>query len=175
MSSDLYEGPVRSHAGTVPATIPAEMFLPARESVGMGVAVALEQAVAARARPHPVRDPLSDRRVLTTPAPAGLGLDLQAGSTPWPTLLDRVTLLSAREMEVLLLLGTGASNRTIAGRLKVAERTVKAHVAQVMAKLVVESRLQAGLVSLVFQLVCEGSLPLASPNRGGRPAGDASG
>jgi len=75
-----------------------------------------------------------------------------AGSTTWPVLLDRVSLLSAREMEVFVLLGVGASNRTIAGSLGVAERTVKAHVAQVMAKLVVESRLQAGLVSQVFQM-----------------------
>jgi DNA-binding NarL/FixJ family response regulator len=75
-----------------------------------------------------------------------------AGSTTWPVLLDRVSLLSAREMEVFILLGVGASNRTLAGSLGVAERTVKAHVAQVMAKLVVESRLQAGLVSQVFQM-----------------------
>jgi DNA-binding NarL/FixJ family response regulator len=82
-------------------------------------------------------------------------LDVPDGSTPWRTLLERVTLLSTRDTEVLLLLGTGASNRSIANRLNVTERTVKAHVAQVMAKLVVESRLQAGLVSLVFQMTRE--------------------
>jgi DNA-binding NarL/FixJ family response regulator len=77
-------------------------------------------------------------------------------------VLRRVELLSAREMQTFLLLGAGASNRTIAGRLTVTERTVKAHVAQVMGKLVVESRLQAGLVSLVYQLTYSGAPVLVS-------------
>ncbi|MGW4113725.1 helix-turn-helix domain-containing protein [Actinosynnema sp. NPDC004786] len=89
----------------------------------------------------------------------------------WRTLLDRVDLLSVREREVLLLLGAGASNRTIATRLNVAERTVKAHVAQVMAKLVVESRLQAGLVSLVFQWTRDGSALVGSSIPGESPTG----
>jgi DNA-binding NarL/FixJ family response regulator len=110
-----------------------------------------------------------DRPSTTGVRPEPFGLDLPAGNIAWATLVDRVTLLSSREMEVLLLLGTGASNRTIAGRLNVAERTVKAHVAQVMAKLVVESRLQAGLVSLVFQLLRDGS-PAASDRRVSKPS-----
>jgi DNA-binding NarL/FixJ family response regulator len=84
------------------------------------------------------------------------------GPATWPPVLGRVTQLSAREMEVFLLLGKGASNRTIAGRLGVTERTVKAHVAQVMAKLVVESRLQAGLVSQVYQMAHVAAPPLVS-------------
>jgi DNA-binding CsgD family transcriptional regulator len=104
------------------------------------------------------------RGVLPALAPAGFGFELLAGSTTWPTLLDRVVLLSAREMEVFLLLGVGASNRTIASGLNVAERTVKAHVAQVMAKLAVESRLQAGLVSQVFRMTNEGTLSIAPPD-----------
>jgi DNA-binding CsgD family transcriptional regulator len=104
------------------------------------------------------------RGVLPALAPAGIGFELLAGSTAWPTLLDRVALLSAREMEVFLLLGVGASNRTIASGLSVAERTVKAHVAQVMAKLAVESRLQAGLVSQVFRMTYEGALSIEPPD-----------
>lgn len=90
-------------------------------------------------------------------------LGLPGDDATWRTLLGRVDLLSVREREVLLLLGVGASNRTIASRLNVAERTVKAHVAQVLAKLVVESRLQAGLVSLVFQWTGDGSRLAGSP------------
>jgi DNA-binding NarL/FixJ family response regulator len=85
-----------------------------------------------------------------------------AGPGPWSVVLRRVELLSARERETFVLLGAGASNRTIAGRLNVTERTVKAHVTQVMAKLVVESRLQAGLVSLVYQLTYSGAPELVS-------------
>ena len=108
----------------------------------------------------PFREWALQRDVLPTLAPAGFGIELLAESTAWPPLLDRVTLLSAREMDVFLLLGVGASNRTIARRLSVAERTVKAHVAQVMAKLVVESRLQAGLISQVFWMTYEGALSI---------------
>lgn len=69
----------------------------------------------------------------------------------WNDEIARVKLLSDREVQVFLLLGRGESNRTIATRLGIAERTVKAHMAQIMAKLCVESRLQAGLVSYACQ------------------------
>ena len=111
-----------------------------------------QRTVPIGADPDTFREWGLQRGVLPTLAPADSALELLAGSRTWPTLLARVTLLSAREMEVFLLLGVGASNRTIARELNVAERTVKAHVAQVMAKLVVESRLQAGLVSQMFQM-----------------------
>ncbi|ATL69911.1 response regulator transcription factor [Nocardia terpenica] len=71
-------------------------------------------------------------------------------STPlskWLPVAERAKLLSGREMEVFELLGVGFSNRMIASELYVTERTVKAHMAQILAKLGVESRLQAGLVA----------------------------
>ncbi|MGW5734106.1 MULTISPECIES: response regulator transcription factor [Streptomyces] len=70
-----------------------------------------------------------------------------AESPSWEAELTRVPLLSAREHEVFTLLGEGYSNRSISRRLDIAERTVKFHVAQVLSKLNVESRLQAGLVA----------------------------
>lgn len=116
----------------------------------------------------PFRPRSAGRGVISAlPSESGLAGD----RTTWRTLLDRVDLLSVREREVLLLLGAGASNRTIASRLNVAERTVKAHVAQVMAKLVVESRLQAGLVSLVFQWTRDGSAPAGPHIPGESPTG----
>ncbi|GAB3488201.1 helix-turn-helix domain-containing protein [Amycolatopsis cihanbeyliensis] len=62
-------------------------------------------------------------------------------------------MLSRREMQVFRLLAEGKSNRRIAGVLRVSERTVKAHVAQILAKLDVESRLQAGLVAFAWTIV----------------------
>ncbi|MFI6028899.1 response regulator [Amycolatopsis magusensis] len=53
--------------------------------------------------------------------------------------------LTPREREVLSLLGSGLSNRDIARRLGLAERTVKVHVGNVLAKLGVTSRTQAAL------------------------------
>lgn len=77
----------------------------------------------------------------------------------WHEEIARVTLLSSREFQVLCLLGNGSSNRGIARHLRITERTAKAHVARIMAKLGVESRLQAGLVSYAYQLTVLGDIP----------------
>ncbi|MEU4333451.1 helix-turn-helix transcriptional regulator [Micromonospora lupini] len=77
----------------------------------------------------------------------------------WKKRLVNVSLLSSREREVFLLLGNGSANREIAKRLSLSERTVKAHLTRIMIKLEVESRLQAGLVSCVYQLDARSSIP----------------
>lgn len=51
--------------------------------------------------------------------------------------------LTERELEVLKLLGTGASNREIARELFVTEATVKTHLVHLFTKLGVESRAKA--------------------------------
>ena len=48
--------------------------------------------------------------------------------------------LTPREREVLDLLATGATNRTIADTLVISEKTVSVHVSNVLAKLGVENR-----------------------------------
>jgi DNA-binding NarL/FixJ family response regulator len=70
----------------------------------------------------------------------------------WNERTVNVTLLSNREYEVFILLANGSGNREMAKRLSVSERTVKAHLASIMTKLNVNSRLQAGLISCVYQL-----------------------
>ncbi|MEU8749812.1 response regulator transcription factor [Streptomyces chartreusis] len=79
-------------------------------------------------------------------------------SARWETELTRVGALSDRELQVFALLGAGLSNRGIATRLQVTERTVKAHVASILTKLEVESRLQVGLVAQAHQLMYEGTV-----------------
>jgi two-component system, NarL family, response regulator LiaR len=56
-----------------------------------------------------------------------------------------LSLLTPRETEVLALLGEGLSNRDVAARLFVSEKTVKTHVSSVLAKLGVADRTQAAL------------------------------
>jgi DNA-binding NarL/FixJ family response regulator len=55
--------------------------------------------------------------------------------------------LTPRETEVLQLLGEGLSNREIANRLRLSERTIKIHVSAVLGKLGVQSRTQAALAA----------------------------
>ena len=59
--------------------------------------------------------------------------------------------LTGREREVLAELAKGRSNREIARVLGVAEKTVKAHVSSVLAKLGVQDRTQAALLALRHQ------------------------
>lgn len=59
------------------------------------------------------------------------------------------TELTAREEEVLHCLAEGLSNVRIARKLGISETTVKTHVSRVLAKLGVESRLQAALAARV--------------------------
>jgi DNA-binding CsgD family transcriptional regulator/tetratricopeptide (TPR) repeat protein len=59
---------------------------------------------------------------------------------PLPRTRDNPAGLTPREAEVLRLLGSGASNADIAGRLFLSERTVHHHVAAILRKLGVDSR-----------------------------------
>src|SRR5207253_5611612 len=63
--------------------------------------------------------------------------------------------LTARELEVLRALSTGARNSQIARDLGIAERTVKAHLANIYQKLGVESRAAAIAMSARRGLVRE--------------------
>jgi len=55
--------------------------------------------------------------------------------------------LSDREHEILLLIADGLTNRQIAERLYIAEKTAKNHVSNILAKLGLERRTQAAMLA----------------------------
>jgi DNA-binding CsgD family transcriptional regulator len=90
------------------------------------------------------------------------------GAAEWRVVLSRISSLSERELQVFRLLAEGRSNRKISARLWVTERTVKSHVAQILAKLDVESRLQAGLVAFAWMVLDRNGEHLTLPNAPGQ-------
>ncbi|HEY8339097.1 MAG TPA: response regulator transcription factor [Egibacteraceae bacterium] len=100
----------------------------------------LERAVRAAARGEAPLSPRAAARVLQSMTAEPAGPDL----TP-------------REREVLALLGEGLTNRLIARRLGVSEKTVKTHVGNVLAKLGVSDRTQAALWAVRHGLVGDDS------------------
>jgi DNA-binding NarL/FixJ family response regulator len=63
------------------------------------------------------------------------------------------TETSMVEWEVLSLIATGNSNKTIAHKLDITERTVKSHVGAILARLQVEDRTQALIVAVQRGLI----------------------
>jgi NarL family two-component system response regulator LiaR len=88
-------------------------------------------------------DPVVAARVVETLAAAG-------EQQP----LDRLT---PREREVLVLIAHGFANKRIARELGLSEKTVKAHVGHVLAKLGVSDRTQAAVIAVRAGLPGTGS------------------
>jgi LuxR family maltose regulon positive regulatory protein len=67
--------------------------------------------------------------------------------------LSTAASITAREQQVLQLVGAGLSNREIAARFSLAESTVKTHLKNIYRKLGVNSRTQAVAQAHAFELV----------------------
>jgi DNA-binding NarL/FixJ family response regulator len=71
----------------------------------------------------------------------------------WPE--EATVELTARELDVLRLVGTGRANKEIAALLGISERTARTHVSNILGKLGVTSRTQAALWAVREGLVDE--------------------
>ena len=69
----------------------------------------------------------------------------------------RLDVLTGREREVLVLLGSGRSNAEIGRSLTISEATAKTHVARVLHKLGLRDRAQAAVLAYETGLVTPGS------------------
>lgn len=98
----------------------------------------------------------------------GAGLEIEAarsvfeqlGAGPDLTRVDALTRaprhargLTPRELEVLRLVAGGDTNKVIAGKLSVSEKTVDRHVSNILAKLQVPSRAAATALAYQRQLI----------------------
>jgi DNA-binding NarL/FixJ family response regulator len=78
------------------------------------------------------------------------------GGTPRPPAQARVGDLTERETEVVALIAHGLSNAEIAGRLVLAEQTVKTHVGRILNKLQLRDRTQVAVFAYETGLVRPG-------------------
>ncbi|MGI9022892.1 MAG: helix-turn-helix transcriptional regulator [Acidimicrobiales bacterium] len=104
-------------------------------------------SLAARARitldePGPVADGSDQPKVTDTPRNGPLAPDTPHRRTP-----DALADLTRREREVLALVADGRSNREVAEALFISEKTASVHVSHILAKLGVQSRVQASAVA----------------------------
>ena len=121
------------------ATEPASASLAVRS----GAAGVLYKDVDPDALVRAIRS-VHDGHLLLAPEAAG-SLVRSAGTWGPEAGLDTLT---SREREVLAELTKGRSNREIARALGISEKTVKAHVSSVLAKLGVQDRTQAALLAV---------------------------
>jgi DNA-binding NarL/FixJ family response regulator len=98
----------------------------------------LVEAVRTVARGEGVVAPAVTRRVLAAFA---------GPSAPFGVLPAPFGVLTVRERDVLECLGEGLSNAAIAARLGIAEATTKTHVSRILAKLGLQSRMQAAVAA----------------------------
>ncbi len=69
--------------------------------------------------------------------------------------------LSERELQILLLVAQGLSNRQIAGQLDISDNTVKVHVRNIFVKINVASRTEASLYAVRHGLLLVENQPVA--------------
>ncbi|NHC47120.1 response regulator transcription factor [Motilibacter sp. K478] len=109
----------------------------------------LVYAIRAVASGDAVVAPSTTRRLLERFAPS-----LPGGPAPDP---ESLSALTARERDVLLLVGRGLSNAEVAQRLALSEATVKTHVGRILAKLGLRDRVQAVVMAYETGLLRPGS------------------
>ena len=86
---------------------------------------------------------LIDAYVLSSAAEPAAAAGAAAQPDGGPDRLSGLDRLTDREREVLMAVGQGLSNQEIAGRLHLAEATVKTHLGAILRKLDLRDRVQA--------------------------------
>ena len=69
------------------------------------------------------------------------------------TDMEKIDLLTRRELEVLILVANGMFNKEIAIKLNISERTVKNHISNIFKKIDVADRTQAAVFAIKNDLI----------------------
>jgi len=142
LSAGGLAGSLRSYAVLAGRTSAAEGALVTR-AVQAGAAGFLYKDVDPAALVRAVRS-VHDGHTLLAPEAAGAIV----GSGAAAHAVRGIGALTRREREILAQLAEGRSNREIARKLLLSEKTVKTHVSSVLAKLGVADRTQAALLAV---------------------------
>ncbi|RSS56991.1 response regulator transcription factor [Streptomyces sp. WAC01280] len=94
-----------------------------------------------------VRTVATGQSMLDPATTARLMRSLRGPEAAKPPEDERLAVLSDRERSVLDLIGEGLTNRQIAKRLYLSEKTVKNHISRLLGKLGVERRVQAAVIA----------------------------
>ncbi|CAL9325900.1 response regulator [Streptomyces sp. SudanB182_2057] len=94
-----------------------------------------------------VRAVASGQSMLDPATTARLMRSLRADPAEAPSPPAELTGLSARERDILALIGDGLTNREIGKKLYLSEKTVKNHISRLLAKLGVQRRVQAAVLA----------------------------
>jgi len=121
--------------------IPTQDLAKAVQAVSQGVyqldATVIGRVIDAINRPDTAKKNEKEQRIEPLPAPSAA----TKGSTTSDTLHNAG--LTSREIEVLRLIATGATNREVADYLVISEGTVKNHLAHIFSRLGLRDRTQA--------------------------------
>jgi DNA-binding NarL/FixJ family response regulator len=121
-----------------------------------GTPESLIDAVRILARGDALLAPELTRRVIATFA---LAPGAQLKATPVGPARQRLSSLTEREREVLVLVAGGSSNAEIAEHMFLGEATVKTHVSRVLTKLGLRDRTQAVVFAYEHGVVTPGGSP----------------
>jgi two-component system, NarL family, nitrate/nitrite response regulator NarL len=100
------------------------------------------KGVSAKELASVVRGAVSGEVYVSPSIAAEMLVSLTKGKAP-----DPLQELTARERDILALIGTGLTNREIGERIFLSEKTIKHYVTNILQKLQVRSRVEAALVA----------------------------
>lgn len=141
--------PVLDGPGALPTLLERSVVVLLTNTDDIDVAAA---AMRAGASGYILHGTLEPEEILSALQACMAGGTYTAGLSPWTRMLpvsavraddDPRAALSPREREIMREVATGASNREIAARLFLSEKTVKNHINRIFSKLDVTSRGQA--------------------------------